>query len=443
MSVDLVGLGALVLVSVEWLALGWLSGVRFAQHAGVAEAASCALRLLIGASLVGLAELFVALLGLGFSGVASVLAVAALFAIALRASRAAAPAACDVKLARIERREWFGWALLGLLLVGGLVRSVLVHESGWDAYSHWGLRAQAYADAGTVVNAHSEHEYYPPLVPLLEAWLYLHRGLVSIDLGKTVWAVIGSAFAMCLAWQLRLALRPVWLAPYLAVAIMLTTTALIEGFWTGQADLALTAYLTLATLAAWRRQQEPDGDRNWLLQIVVFGAAAALTKFEGLPRVGIVAVAFLIEGMLARRAANLAAALALMVPALLVSLIWLAVESAHGITANDEHIGSIQLLATASIALALLGAFGGVRTGGALLVVVLAWAACARALFEPPLRVLTLVVIAEAAATLIAFLASSTTPAIEVGTSATRLVEQWLPLALFVAAVGLVRTSHL
>ena len=34
MSVDFVGLGALVLVSLEWLALGWLSGVRFAQHAG-------------------------------------------------------------------------------------------------------------------------------------------------------------------------------------------------------------------------------------------------------------------------------------------------------------------------------------------------------------------------------------------------------------------------
>ena len=51
--------------------------------------------------------------------------------------------------------------------------------------------------------------------------------------------------------------------------------------------------------------------------------------------------------------------------------------------------------------------------------------------------------IAEAGATMIAFLVSSTTPALEVSTSATRLVEQWLPLALFVAAIGLVRTSHL
>jgi hypothetical protein len=443
MSVDFVGLGALVLVSLEWLALGWLSGIRFAEHAPVADVASCALRLLIGASLVGLAELVLSLLGVGFSGIASVLAVAAVFAIGLRASRAAAPAACENKPLRVERREWIGWALLGLLVVGGLVRSVLVPESGWDAYSHWGLRAQAFANAGTVVNAHSEHEYYPPLVPLLEAWLYVHRGLVSINLGKTVWAVTGSAFAVCLAWHLRLALRLAWLAPYLAAAIMLTTTALLEGFWTGQADLALTAYLTLATLAAWRWQQQAPTDGGWPLQIVVFGAAAALTKFEGLPRVCIVAAVFAIEGVLARRAADWTAALALIVPALLVSLIWLGVEATRGITSNDEHVGTIQVLAIGSVALALLGVFGGVRTGGALLVVVLAWAASARLLFEPPLRVLTLVVLAEAAATLIAFLVSSTTPAVEVSTSATRLVQQWLPLALFVGAVGLVRTSDL
>ncbi len=448
MSVDLVGVGALALVSVEWLALGWLSGVRFSQQLGclpplTAAVASGALRVLIGAGLVGLAQLVLALLGVGFGAVPAVLAIAALLALALRASRAPAAATCETKVVAVDRREWIGWALLGLLLLGGLLRSVLVPESGWDAYSHWGLRAQAYADAGTVVNAHSEHEYYPPLVPLLEAWVYLHRGLVSIDVGKSVWAVIGGAFAICLAWHLRLALRSAWLAPYLGAAIILTTTALLEGFWTGQADLALTAYLTLATLAAWRWQQEAGADRDWLLQVVVFGACAALTKFEGLPRVGIVALVFVLEGALARRAAKWTVALALAVPALVVSLIWLVVGATHGITANDEHVGTIQLAALASVAVALVGVFGGVRTGGALLVVGLGWAASARVLFEPWLRVLTLVVIAEAAVTVIAFLVSSTPPAIEVSTSATRLVEQWLPLALFVAAVGLVRTSHL
>jgi hypothetical protein len=131
------------------------------------------------------------------------------------------------------------------------------------------------------------------------------------------------------------------------------------------------------------------------------------------------------------------------VPALLVSLLWLATEVTHGIAPNDEHVGTFQPLAAGSVVLALVATFAGVRTGGGLLIVALTWAASARALFEPGLRVLTLVVIFQAAATLLAFLVSSTAPATEVSTSATRLVGQWLPLALFVGAVGLARTGHL
>src|SRR4051794_9131588 len=89
-SVDLVSLGALALVTGEWLALGWLSGVRFAQQApaAIVAVANGALRVLIGASLVGLAQLVLALLGFGFGSVAAVLASAALLALAVRASRA-------------------------------------------------------------------------------------------------------------------------------------------------------------------------------------------------------------------------------------------------------------------------------------------------------------------------------------------------------------------
>jgi hypothetical protein len=442
MSVDLIGIGALALVSIEWLALGWLGGVRFVDDdAPAAVAANSGLFVLVGGGLVAGAQLLLALVGFGFSAPPAVLALGAFGAIALRATQRPSGAACTPKQVAVDRRERLGWVLLGVILCGALVRSVLVPEAGWDAYSHWGLRAKAFADAGTIVNAQSEHEYYPPLVPLLEAWWYLQRNLVSIDAAKTIWAIVGSAFAVCLAWHLRLALRTAWLAPYLAAAILLTTTALIEGFWTGQADLALTAYLTLATLAAWRWQQAPD--RAWLAQMAVFGAAAALTKFEGLPRIGLVAAVLVVEGMLARRAQIWAPALALGVPALVVSLLWLAVEATRAISPNQEHVGVFQPLAIGSVALALVAVFGGVRTGGGLLVVALTWAAGGRALFDPTLRVLTLVVLAQAGATLVAFLVSATSPAIEVGTSATRLVEQWLPLALFVGAVGLSRTGHL
>ena len=430
---DLAGLGALGAVALEWLALGWLSG---AAWPGQPSVANWALRLLLGAVLVSLAELGLALVGVGFAGlgVLAVLAVAAAGAGALRLVGVGARCERD-KQEPIARRERVGWLLLAGVLAAASLRSLLVPEAGWDAYSHWGLRAQAYALAGGVVDAHSEHEYYPPLVPLLEAWLYVHRGLVSIDLAKTVWALVGSAFALCLAWHLRLSLRPAWPAPYVATAIVLGTTALLESFWTGQADLPLAAWLSLGGLAAFQWLRAPD--RAWLVQAGVFGAAAALTKFEGAPRIGVMALALLVEaGLVGRRASGLPA-LVLALSAAGAWLAWTSIELSTGITPNAEHLGPFQPLALGGVLLALGGVFGGLRTGGGLLVAVLAWVLAPGALLRGVLRPLALIVLGQAVATLVAFLLSATSPELQVRTSATRLVEQWLPLALFVGAVGL------
>jgi hypothetical protein len=273
-------------------------------------------------------------------------------------------------------------------------------------------------------------------VPLLEAWLYAHRGGVSIDLGKTVWGLVGSAFAMCLAWHLRLSLNTPWLASPFAAGTIFGTTALAEGFWTGQADLALTAYLSLATLAIVRWQRSPNS--RWLMQAGIFAAAAALTKFEGLPRVGVVVVALIIEAVLARNLKYVLPALVLTAAAGLATLLWTAIELAQSITPNAEHIGELQPLALASMLIALAAVFGGVRTGGSLLVAGLAWAVAGRQLLCPPLRLAALVVLGQFAATLAAFMLSSGSPPdIEVRTSATRLFEHFLPMALYVGAVGL------
>jgi hypothetical protein len=424
-----------------------LSGVAFPIAPApryLARLAAWSLRLLVGAFLVSLAQLLLAFSPLGFGALPLVLAVAGIGAVGIRLSlRNAATETCPTRLETLQRREVLGWLLLGLLLLGALVRAFVVPEAGWDAYSHWGLRAQAFASAGTLVDAHSEHEYYPPLVPLLEAWLYLHRGLSSIDLGKTVWAAIGSAFAVCLAWQVRLSLRPSWLAPYFALGIVLATPGLLEGFWTGQADLALTAYLTLGTLSAWQWRQHAD--RRWLVQAGIFGAAAALCKFEGLPRVALVAVALAFDDLLARRwpRLTLLATLSLLLPALAAWLVWTIFQLSHAIPANAEHIGAFQPLAIGGVLAALVAVFAGVRTGGGLLVAAFAWIVSARGLLASPLRALSLVVAAQALATLLAFLISSSPPEIEVTTSATRLVEQFLPVGLFVGAIGLARLGHL
>ena len=429
--IDLQGLAALGMTSLEWLVLGWLSGVTFPQPG--APAANLALRVLVGASLVAMTQLLLTLVGLGFGSIALVLVIAGIVATAIRLVRP--DAGCQAKQVPFSVRERIGWALLVALLVAALVRSFFIPEAGWDAYSHWGLRAQAFAFAGTIVDAHSEHEYYPPLVPLLEAWLYLHRASVSIDLAKTVWAVLGSAFAVSLGWHLRLSLSSSWTSPFFALAIVLGSTALLDGFWTGEADLALTAYLTLATLAVWQWRQTPR--RGWLVQAAIFGAAAALTKFEGLPRVGIVALAVLFDGVLGRDRGVWRPLVALGLPSVFASLVWTAVEVTRGIAPNGEHIGAFQPLAIGSVLIALVAVFGGIRTGGAVLVAVVAWAIAGLRPLLGRLRPLTLVILGQLIATLIAFLLSTTAPDLEVRTSATRLFEQFLPLALFVGAVGL------
>ena len=429
--IDLLGVAALGMTSLEWLALGWLSGVSFPQPGSTA--ANVALRVLVGGCLIAMTQLALALVGVGFSSIAIGLVTAGAAAIAIRLVRP--DAGCQAKRVPFSRRERVGWVLLIGVSLAALVRSLVVPEAGWDAYSHWGLRAQAFAFAGTVVDAHSEHEYYPPLVPLLEAWLYLHRGVVSVDLAKTVWAVVGSAFAVCLGWQLRLSLRSSWTAPFFGAAIVLGTTALLEGFWTGQADLALTTYLTLTTLAMWQWRQMPN--RGWLVQAAIFGAAAALTKFEGLPRVAIVVVAVLIDATISRPSQIWRPALAVSLSAVVATLMWTAVELTRGIAPNGEHIGAFQPLAIGGVLLALAAVFGGVRTGGAVLVVVLSWAVAGSKLLGEKLRPLTLVVVGQLLATIVAFLVSATSPDLEVRTSATRLFEQFLPLALFVGAVGL------
>ncbi len=125
----------------------------------------------------------------------------------------------------------------------------------------------------------------------------------------------------------------------------------------------------------------------------------------------------------------------------LAMLLWTAFELTHGITPNAEHIGQFQPLALGSVLLALVAVFGGIRTGGGLVVAALAWAIAGRQLFCPPIRLLTLVVLGQLAATLTAFLLSSTSPEIEVRTSATRLFEQFLPLALYIGAVALSRET--
>jgi hypothetical protein len=145
----------------------------------------------------------------------------------------------------------------------------------------------------------------------------------------------------------------------------------------------------------------------------------------------------LLEGRLSGRRRTVVLAVLLGLAAGLAIGLWTATAVRAGISANSEHLGSFQPGAWLVVLGSLAAVFGGLRTGGGLLIGLLAWLLAGRHLLSPAVRLLTVVVAGQAAATVLAFLFSSTSPEIEVRTAATRLVSHWLPLGLVAAVVAL------
>lgn len=242
--------------------------------------------------------------------------------------------------------------------------------------------------------------------------------------------------------HLRLALeaRSRWLAPSLALGIILGTPQALESFWTGEADLALTIYLSLTVLALLRWCDSHE--RSWVSQAMLFGAAAALTTYEGIFRVGVVLVAFGVEVALRRRPAQLMGAVAVAVASLAAYVSWAVFRSVHGIEVTAEHLGHLQPEAIGSVLVALVGALGGLRTGGGLVVAALGWLVAGKRIMSPRLRFLTFVVVGQLTTTLLAFLVTGDSPPLEVQRAATRLFEQFTPIALFATAVWLIESAQ-
>lgn len=467
---------ALLGVAAEWLALGWLSGIRWPGQPPPRTPwpVVVALALPVGAFVTALSMLLVALVGLPITNVALVVAVGAALAGLVRLtgslagswprvavrwhfwgrgdhrpppgqrgpdSPASNPPAAETR-SDIGWPEAAGWVVLAGLLGAILVRSWVIPEVGWDAYSHWGLKAKLYFLTGRIENAYTAHEYYPPLVPLLETWLYVHRGEALIDEAKLVWALLGTAFSVCLAWHLRLALaRPArWLAPYAAGTTVLATMQLLENFWTGQADLALTAFFCLSVLALFQalRDARPASRRGWLRQAGLFAGAAALAKYEGLFRLAVVVAALGAEGLFSGSwRQRFQEAVVYGGAALLAFAPWALFRNVNDIGVTNEHTARLQLDATGLVLRALAETLAGVRTGGGLAVVLIALAVTWPWPVRRPLRFLTLVFSGELVATLLAFLWTSAPPDRQVYLSATRLLMQFLPLALFAVALAL------
>jgi hypothetical protein len=133
-DVDLPGLLSLGLVALEWLAVGWLSGVSWPTPAPWGP--RWALRAIVGAAFVGFSLSLLGVVGVSFAWAPLPLAVAAFAASVVRwFSRhgKARPQAVSGTCGEFETGNPLGqriaWVLFGSVLMAALIRATVVPET--------------------------------------------------------------------------------------------------------------------------------------------------------------------------------------------------------------------------------------------------------------------------------------------------------------------------
>lgn len=164
----------------------------------------------------------------------------------------------------------------------------------WDAWTQWATKARVWYANGTIVPFGFESAWmaaptgslyfdaapnYPATIPLTQVWSATLLGRWEDALVNLPWWLTAVAFGMALYGFLRRqamgplgALIGTWLV--LSLPILDTHVALA-----GYADLAMSAYLTLATLAALEFVR--TSDRASLVLAVVLAIACVLIKNPG------------------------------------------------------------------------------------------------------------------------------------------------------------------
>ncbi len=184
--------------------------------------------------------------------------------------------------------------LLLLALVFATLRAMLYPFWAWDELATWGLKAKAfYLARGLDCSRFEAHNYYPNLVPLMLAYLYLWLGGVSEPLAKALFPVCGSS-VLLLFYAFLCRLQVTRAAALLAMAFLLLNGAtFLTHLFIAYADLMLTWYHLVAAgwLYLWVQDEAPEG--TGALITCSFGGMA-WSKFEGWPLVLILIMAALL-----------------------------------------------------------------------------------------------------------------------------------------------------
>lgn len=188
-------------------------------------------------------------------------------------------------------------AVAGLALVLGVAQAVLLGPVDHiDFIRAWGLKGmEVFANQSlSFPHVSRNWRFYPLEIPNVFAALYIVLGRVDETVIRLPLALYGCSMAAAMWWMVRLVLPPAPTA--LAVALAVTTPEFVTSMGNGLADSAVAAYITVAAVAAYL-WLEDDSGTAWAALSGFAAGAAAWTKLEG----AVTAVAILAGVMLVKR----------------------------------------------------------------------------------------------------------------------------------------------
>jgi len=323
----------------------WLPG-----HAGDwPRSVRWSLGYLIGWGVVTLIMLSLALLQIKFSVsavAAPTLLLASLGWIGERFSRGRAAPKAIASQTDAAPWRWPEKSLLAVLIfqIGFSFAEALylpLHSS--DAIRTWGYYGMAFHYRGAISfeNMPGVHTYYPLLVPLAIAWVYLALGVVNDGLMKVLFPLLLAAF-LRLYYHFSRQLGASRLVALLGTVYLTTAGGmLLRQSTLAMADMPLTVFYGLASLAllAWMR----DLNSTHLLAVAGIGAGLTIwTKYEGLAHVVILTGVAGLYLWLNRRRALMTRwpkiALAYGLPILVGYVPWFVFRQLNNLSVDNEHV---------------------------------------------------------------------------------------------------------
>jgi hypothetical protein len=246
-------------------------------------------------------------------------------------------------LSRLEK------ILLLLLVVAfgfSFLRATIYPIWAWDALSTWGLKAKAfYLARGLDLSRIDIHNYYPNLVPLLMAYIYLWLGRVADHLVQALFPLWGAAILVLFYCFLRrLGLSRVS-ALGAGAFLMLNGATFLTHCFIAYADFPLTFYqLGAAGLLYLRLRGEAPAGSGPL--IVLMSGGMAWSKYEGWPLVLITFLAAALTLLWFRPPRLFKRLLGLLLLGLggwLFTIPWRLFVGLQGMEVGGDHIGGFHL----------------------------------------------------------------------------------------------------